>query len=325
MKTGTLNWWGEVSPDMGSLDERCLCFDSEVATTTTLIAGIVRLSLRVKFQSGLTDIVIRFEDVYLNPSTGQVDISLITGGGINSSLYKCKFQDPHYMCRLPEFVSLPDPSVYQNILVPLHYTTWTLKPGHRLRVAISNVEFPLAWPKPQRPEISIETGSVNCLLRIPVIREPVSPVILPEVVNPNLPSRPHVTVLKSIPLTPFEISHEGIGEDREAVATSHEYVAVQVGYPEDDTFRTFTRENIMEYRVNLANPAIASFKSVGKYDVIITSTNGTSRTLNGRSEQKVSTADEREFRVSVNRILAENNKDPITYEADRSFPRTPFQ
>ena len=42
--------------------------------------------------------------------------------------------------------------------IELHWTTWNFQPGHRLRVSISNAQWPMFWPTPSLGPNFVRTG-----------------------------------------------------------------------------------------------------------------------------------------------------------------------
>jgi uncharacterized protein len=64
------------------------------------------------------------------------------------------------------------------IQTPLHFTTWIFRPGHKIRLAIANAQFPMAWPTPYRMTMSLEVGDGRTALELPVV---------PPASNPRVP------------------------------------------------------------------------------------------------------------------------------------------
>jgi hypothetical protein len=60
--------------------------------------------------------------------------------------------------------------------IPMLPTGWVLKPGHRLRLAVSSADFPNLWPTPERARNNIYHGGSH-----------LSRVILPVVPNSSMP------------------------------------------------------------------------------------------------------------------------------------------
>ncbi|MGH9532525.1 MAG: hypothetical protein ACRD2Q_09035, partial [Terriglobales bacterium] len=60
--------------------------------------------------------------------------------------------------------------------IPLHFTTWTFRPGHRIRLAVSNALFPMLWPTPYTATSELDVGSKDAWLDLPVIPKKQQPV-----------------------------------------------------------------------------------------------------------------------------------------------------
>ena len=59
----------------------------------------------------------------------------------------------------------------ERIELDLHFTTWTFRPGHRVRLAVSNAQFPMIWPTPYPMTTTLATGG-DAMLRLPLVPEP---------------------------------------------------------------------------------------------------------------------------------------------------------
>ena len=146
-------WWGEPTGDMRPDDAGSLVYDSEVLGKKTEIVGLPRIRLRVKSDAPLAHWAVRIEDVFPD---GRV--ALVTGGLMNGSQRKSRLQ--------PEPL-IPAEAV--DLDFDLHLTTWTLQPGHRVRLAVSNSLFPMIWPTPHRMKTTLVTGVGATCIELPVV------------------------------------------------------------------------------------------------------------------------------------------------------------
>ena len=178
--TITGDWWGEPTGDMRADDAGSLTFDTPVTTAITLL-GLPAVHLRVVAGAPLTTWTARLEDV---APTGEV--SLVAGGVLNATQSR-SMTDP---ARLT-------PGDTLDLAWELHFTTWVFRPGHRIRLALSNAQFPMIWPTPYPMVSTILLGDDRSLLTLPVV--PDSSAYPP----PQLPApeprseRPDVTWLDS--------------------------------------------------------------------------------------------------------------------------------
>jgi len=146
-------WWGEPTGDMRPDDAGSLVYDSDVLKEKIEIAGLPRVRLRVKAGAPLAHWVARLEDVLPDGRT-----VLVAGGLLNGSQRRSRL--------------LPEPLVpgeSQDLAFELHLTTWTFRPGHRVRLAVSNAQFPMIWPTPDLMTTTLVTGVEATGIDLPVI------------------------------------------------------------------------------------------------------------------------------------------------------------
>ena len=158
-------WWGEPTGDMRPADAGSLIYDSEIVEDKIEIIGFPKMNLQVSTTAKLANWIVRLEDV--NPNG---EVSLVTGGLINGSQIKSRLE-PEYLV----------PNKKYNIEVPLHFTTWTFQPGHKIRIAVSNSMFPMIWPTPYSMTTSLYFGLNSTSLELPVIpyQQTETPKLLP--------------------------------------------------------------------------------------------------------------------------------------------------
>ena len=161
-------WWGDITGDMRAADAGCLVYDSEELQTPLEIVGFPKVSLLGSVDAPLAHWVVRLEDVHPD---GRV--SLVTGAGLNGSQRESRLE--------PSAQETGVPHVYA---FDLHFTTWTFQRGHRIRVTISNGQFPMFWPTPAAMRSSLDVGTSNTYVTLPVI--PLAERPVPEF----LPSEP---------------------------------------------------------------------------------------------------------------------------------------
>jgi len=149
-------WWGDLQPDMRAVDALNLTYDSDFLSTALPVVGQPEVSLRVSADAVKANWIVRLEDV--SPS-GQV--TMVTGGSRNSMLagdplaLETDQRGEHYLLR-----------------VPLHFTTWTFQPGHRIRLVIGNAAFPMIWPSPELRVSSLRFNDPETHLTLPHWRRP---------------------------------------------------------------------------------------------------------------------------------------------------------
>ena len=159
-------WWGEPTGDMRPDDAGALVYDGEVLKEALEIAGLPRVRLRVSSDRPLAHWVARLEDVQPDGSVSLVAGMLLNGSQRNSRLK-------------PELL---EPGRTYDLEFDMHFTTWTYKPGHRIRLAVSNALFPMIWPTPYPMTTKLFLGVEATRIELPVVPAAAArraPVFLP--------------------------------------------------------------------------------------------------------------------------------------------------
>ena len=52
----------------------------------------------------------------------------------------------------------------------IHFTTWTFRPKHRIRLSLANAQFPMAWPSPHKGSTTLHLGP-DTRLELPVVEK----------------------------------------------------------------------------------------------------------------------------------------------------------
>jgi predicted acyl esterase len=160
-------WWGDPTGDMRPSDAGCLVYDSEVLSEKIEIVGFPEVFLQTSSNTPMAHWVARLEDV--NPD-GRV--TLVTGAALNGSQRESRLK-PEKMIPGEEYL----------LSFQLHFTTWTFRPGHRIRIALSNGQFPMFWPTPTSMQSRLRVGVQDTRIVLPVIpyeKRPVPDFLAPE-------------------------------------------------------------------------------------------------------------------------------------------------
>jgi putative CocE/NonD family hydrolase len=156
----TGGWWGETTGDMRADDAGSLVFDSPPLSESLEIIGLPKVHLRAAVDAPLATFVVRLEDVLPDGT-----VSLVTGAALNGAQRK----DP----QRPEALPLGQPV---DVDLEMHFTTWTFAPGHRIRLAVTNAQFPMIWPAPSAMTLRLLLGADATRLRLPFIPAETRPV-----------------------------------------------------------------------------------------------------------------------------------------------------
>lgn len=145
-------WWGEQTGDMAADDMHSLVYDSAPLTEAMEIMGMPQVRLKVAADAPFYQWSVRLEDV---APDGRV--SLVSGAVINPSQRFSRLE--------PQALVPGEPTILNTAI---HFTTWRFKPGHRIRLAVSNAQFPMIWPSPTPGATSLFTG-VDTWVDLPVV------------------------------------------------------------------------------------------------------------------------------------------------------------
>ncbi len=149
---GTGDWWGELTGDMSADDASSFVYDSEAVGEPVEIVGMPEVHLNVSADAPLYQWTVRLEDVWPNGN-----VSLVSGVLINPTQRESRTN--------PEYLVPGEPT---KLNAKIHFTTWTFQPGHRIRIAISNAQFPMAWPTPYRGNTTLYPGP-DTWISLPVV------------------------------------------------------------------------------------------------------------------------------------------------------------
>lgn len=270
------NWWGETTGDMRSADDHALVYDSSVLTDAMHILGIPEALLKVESTAPLADWIVRLEDVH----PGDAGVSLVTGGLINGA-QRISRTDPAPIT----------PGETLTLRVPLRFTTYTFAPGHRIRLVVSNAQFPMIWPTPYAMTTSLYTGKGGSFIELPVVPHG-RDAELPNPVSPN--EEPgDAEYYGGEGLTPFMIVSDDPGGL--TVVESHEASSMRV------RDKVFEYRNTVHQSVNNTAPGEASFQGTGWERI----TFDAGRTLDMNVDILI-VSDATHFNVRVTRGISEN-------------------
>ncbi len=236
-----LYWWGDPTGDMRHEDAESLVYDSERLEEGLEIIGFPHVRLRASADAKLAHWIVRLEDVFPDGSVSLVAGSLLNGAQRNSRLY-------------PEYLN---PGEVYELELPLHFTTWTFKPGHRIRLAISNALFPMIWPTPYPMTTQLFLGGEFTSLKLPVIpfaQRPIPNFFPPE----TREERPDARPLEGLG---WPYKHT-VTRDLDRSTTTVELEAEKQWEIQE---RRYTSIEKVAYQTNDRNPARSSFFGEGGY------------------------------------------------------------
>ncbi len=288
--TGIHGWWGETSGDMAFDDECSLVYDSEPLKESVEIIGLPRVSLNVSADAPLYQWSVRLEDVWPD---GRV--SLISGTLINPA---------DRISRLEQTPLVPGKPA--KLSAEIHYTTWTFKPGHRIRLAVGNAQFPMAWPTPYKGSTTLFPGADTWLELPVVIKDTLTGTCdLPKPEKEEWP-----------PDASYEEQDEGKKTHIDYNSDTGDAI-YSCGINQKMTIRD--REYHMQeqntWKVNDRDPAHATYEAETSYTI-----SPPGRELELRAHFRMA-SDEKSFHLTETRTLLENDKVQREKKWSRSIPR----
>jgi putative CocE/NonD family hydrolase len=167
-------WWGDFAPDQRSTDARSLVFDSAPLEGDVEILGFPKALLNVSTSASRANWIARLSDVA--PDGG---VTLITGAAMNGTHRNSAVE--------------PEPLVPGEVYpldIELHFTSWVFPKGHRVRLSISNAQWPMFWPTPYPMTTTLHLGgTIPTQLVLPVVphENRPKPEFLPPAEDPVLP------------------------------------------------------------------------------------------------------------------------------------------
>ena len=151
---GRTMWWGDVTPDQRLMDEFSLVYDSETLDAPLEILGRPIAKLHVSASATRANWVVRISDV---APDGQV--TQVAGAAFNGA-HRISAREPSDIVPGDEF----------DLNIDLHFTSWVFPKDHRIRIAISNAQWPMLWPTPMQMTSTLTIGGKNgARIELPVV------------------------------------------------------------------------------------------------------------------------------------------------------------
>ena len=270
------DWWGDPTGDMRGDDAGSLVYDTAPLQAAEEIAGFPRVALTVSAGAPLANWTIRLEDVAPDGA-----VSLVAGGAMNG---------PQLTSRLAPSRLIPGRRY--PLAMDLHFTTWIFQKGHRIRLAVSNAQFPMLWPTPYPMTTTLDVGG-DASVVIPVIPAARRPA-------PDFPPvQPTELPPDGKPIEPLAPSYRRVTA---ATGSSPARLALRAGDAYAIGNRTIQNDEAETYEVRPDRPADARFLGDESHTISIGD-----RVVLLRTRMDV-TSDERFFHVVVRRTISENGR-----------------
>jgi len=132
----------DLQPDQRPVDAFSLVYDSAPLGAENAILGMPEVHLRASATAPLANWFARLSDVAPDGS-----VTLITFGGLNGTQRE-SMSDPQDL----------EPGKIYSLRVPMRFTSWVFPVGHRIRLSVSNAQWPMFWPTPYAMTTSLYLG-----------------------------------------------------------------------------------------------------------------------------------------------------------------------
>lgn len=153
--TAAGTWWGDTTGDMAGDDADSLVWDSSPQDKPLQIVGFPRVKLRVKASSPKAKWTVRLEDV--SPDGA---VSLVTGALYNPAIREDRLKP-----------AWPEADREYDLVTDLHFTSWTFRPGHKIRLSVSNAQLIMTWPSPDAMTSAVDFAASTMTLPVVPIDE----------------------------------------------------------------------------------------------------------------------------------------------------------
>lgn len=165
---GPVMWWGDVAHDQRPTDAYSLVYDTDPLEGDTEILGFPLARLKVSADAPQANWMVKLSDIAPDGTVTQV-----AGAAFNGT--------HRHSAREPEDI-VPGEEFYLNI--EMHFTSWIFPKGHRIRLAVSNAQWPMLWPTPYPMTTTVRLGGVdNSYLTLPIV--PAGPIRTPQFLPPE--------------------------------------------------------------------------------------------------------------------------------------------
>ena len=172
---GPVMWFGDVAPDQRPSDAFSLVYNTGPLDREVEILGFPLARLRVSADAPLAHWFARLGDVAPDGT-----VTLVASAGFNGA-HRDSARDPRPIISGQVF----------TLEIEMHFTSWVFPKGHRIRLAVSNAQWPMIWPTPHAMTTSLHLGGddpTRLLLPVVTPEDRPQPSFLPPATDdPSLP------------------------------------------------------------------------------------------------------------------------------------------
>ena len=139
---GPVMWWGSMAPDQQAMDDHGLVYESAPLQEPLEILGFPRALLQVSSDATRANWVARISNV--SPSG---EVTQVSGAGFNGT-HRESAREPSDLV----------PGQVYELDIEMQFTSWVFPKGHRIRIAVSNSQWPMFWPTPHPMTSQLHLG-----------------------------------------------------------------------------------------------------------------------------------------------------------------------
>jgi predicted acyl esterase len=150
---GPVMWWGDVAPDQRPTDAFSLVYDTAPLGEDVEILGLPKAMLRVAADAPHLDWYAKLNDVAPDGT-----VTLVAGAGMNGA-HRASAREPRAL----------EPGKPFELEIEMHFASWIFPKGHRIRLSVSNAQWPMNWPTPYPATASLYLGKDASRLLLPVV------------------------------------------------------------------------------------------------------------------------------------------------------------
>jgi len=172
--SGNVMWWGDWAPDQRAADTFSLVYETAPLEEDVTILGFPRARLSASADAPLAYWIARLSDVAPDGRATQV-----AGAGFNGA-HRDSAAKP----------SALEPGRFYPLDIELHFTSWVFPKGHRIRLAVSNSQWPMVWPTPYAMSTVLRVGGTEgSRVELPIAApaDTATPVFEAPAEDPELP------------------------------------------------------------------------------------------------------------------------------------------
>ncbi|MEZ5418529.1 MAG: CocE/NonD family hydrolase [Vicinamibacterales bacterium] len=151
---GPVMWFGDVAHDQRPTDAFSLVYDSAPLAAATEVLGLPKAVLDVSADAPMADWFARLSDVAPDGT-----VTLVASAGLNGT-HRESDRDPRPIV----------PGERMTVAIEMHFTSWVFAEGHRMRLSVSNAQWPMIWPTPFAMTTALHLGDTTASrLVLPVV------------------------------------------------------------------------------------------------------------------------------------------------------------